>query len=195
MAKSLIFACCNNKGRSVASEYLFRDMLRKKSEKLASQVKVSSAGLVTKWDLQWLRGFGFTSWPKPAFGRAPYTNLVPVMSRRGIDISGHRSQGLNRLLVKEADLLIVSEENKKKTAISFWPWAAAKVFTFREFVEAEVKGEFLVSEDPYTPPHADADSIDFTPQCHEAYVTEIESYLRQRFDKFLHYLHSSPDIN
>lgn len=195
MAKSLMFVCCNNKGRSVASEYLLRNMLRKKSAKLASQVDVSSAGLVTKWDVQWLKRFGFFSWPKPAFGRTPYTNLVPVMLRRGIDISGHRSRGLNRLLVEGADLIIVSEENQKKTALSFWPAAAAKVFTFREFVEAKVEGEFLVSEDPYAPPHADGDSIDFSSQYHEAYVIEIENYLVERFDKFLCYLQLGPNTD
>lgn len=195
MAKSLMFVCCNNKGRSVASEYLFRNMLLEKSAKLASQVNVSSAGLVTKWDVQWLRGFGFLSWPRPAFGRAPYTNLVPVMLRRGIDISGHRSRGLNRLLVEGADLIIVSEENQKKTVLSFWPSAVAKVFTFREFVEAKVEGEFLVSEDPYAPPHADGDSIDFSSQYHEAYVIEIENYLEERFDKFLCYLRLSPNTD
>lgn len=184
----MLFVCCNNKGRSVASEYFFRNMLQKKGEKLTSRVKVSSAGLVTSGDVQWLKGFGFSSWPKPAFGRAPYTNLVAPMLRRGIDISGHRSKGLNRLLVDEADLVIVAEENQKKTILSFWPWAEEKVFTFREFVEAEVEGEFLVSEDPYAPPHADGDSTDFSSEFHEAYVAEIESYLAQKMNKFLRYL-------
>jgi len=185
---SLLFVCCNNKGRSVVCEYLVRDMLQKENEGLSSQVEVSSAGLVTRWDVQWLKDFGFQSWPKPAFGRAPYTNLIPVMSRRGIDISDHRSRGLNRLLVKIADLVITAEENQKKTIVSFWPWASGKVFAFREFVEAKVEGEFLISEDPYAPPHADGDSIDFSSDFHEAYVAEIERYLVQNIDKLLRYL-------
>ncbi len=51
MAKSLLFVCSLNGGRSVVSEYLFRNMLQERDERLAQQVKVASAGLITKEDI------------------------------------------------------------------------------------------------------------------------------------------------
>ncbi len=193
MAKSLLFVCSLNGGRSVASEYLFRVMLQQRDERLAHQVKVASAGLITKEDVEWMQGFGVPI-HNPAFGRPPYRSLIPVMLKRGIDLSAYRSKGLKRPMVEEADLIVVFDEYppfRKAAILSFWPQAKEKVFTFREFVEAEVKGECLVTEDPYTAPYADEVFIDFPAEFLEANIAEIEAYLAQKMAKFLRYLQQS----
>ena len=86
MAKSLLFVCGFNKGRSVASEYIFRHMLKERDEKMASQVKVGSAGLSCKEDLEWLQGHAIPP-PDPLFGRPAYRGLSALLQKRGIDIS------------------------------------------------------------------------------------------------------------
>ncbi len=189
MAKSIAFVCAFNKGRSVALEHIFRQLLQKRDGKLAQQVKVSSAGLLIKQDINYLKQYGRPA-PKPAFGKPSYENLIALLLERGIDISGHRSRGLTRPIVEEADLIIVSEEYPpvRKAAIStFWPFAKDKVFTWREFVEAEVEGEYLPTEDPHPPSDGSA-SLDYTVEYWEQCLAEIEGYLAQRMDKFLSYL-------
>ncbi len=189
MAKSVVFICAFNKGRSVASEYILRHLLKKRDEKLAQQVKVSSAGLLIKQDITYLKQYGRPA-PKPAFGKECYGNLVKLLLKRGIDISDYRSKGLTRPIVEEADLIIVSEEYPpvRKAAIStFWPFAKDKVFTWREFVEAEVEGEYLPTEDPHPPSDGSA-SLDYTMEYWEQCLAEIEGYMAQKMDKFLSYL-------
>jgi protein-tyrosine-phosphatase len=189
MAKSVVFVCGFNKGRSVASEYIFRHLLLKRDEKLAQQVMVSSAGLLIKQDIDFLKQYGRPA-PKPAFRKPCYENMVTLLLKRGMDVSGYRSRGLTRPIVEEADLIIVSEEYppvRKAAICSFWPFAKDKVFTWREFVEAEVEGEYLPTEDPY-PPSASSASLDYTVEYWEQCLAEIEGYLAQRMDKFLSYL-------
>lgn len=197
MAKSLLFVCGNNKGRSVVSEYLFRNMLKERDEKLVSRVMVSSSGIDVEQDAEWFKGFGLSR-PEPIFGRQPYRNLTALLKRRGIDTSGHRSRELTKAMVEEADLIIISDEYppfRKEAILSLWPSVAGKSFTFSEFVEAKVedkvKGQYLLSEDPNAQPYADEDSIDFSPQYWDAIVAEIKGYLAQKMDKFLSYLQLS----
>ena len=112
-------------------------MLQQRDDRLAHQVKVASAGLITKKDVEWMHGFGLPIC-SPAFGRPPYRSLIPVMLKRGIDLSAYRSKGLKRPMVEEADLIVVFDEYppfRKAAILSFWPQAKEKVFTFREFVE------------------------------------------------------------
>lgn len=114
-----------------------------------------------------------------------------TMLKRGIDISAYRSKGLKRPMVEEANLIIVFDEcppYRKATILSLWPPTKEKVFTFREFVEAEVKREYLATEDPYTAPCADEASIDFPAEFLEANIAETEGYLAQKTAKFLRYL-------
>jgi protein-tyrosine-phosphatase len=194
MAKSLLFVCGFNKGRSVASEYIFRHMLKERDEKIAPQVKVESAGLSCKEDLEWLKSHAIPP-PNPLFGRPAYRGLNTLLQRRGIDISGHRSRELTNQMIEKADLIIISEEYppfRKAALLSSWPQAKEKAFTFSEFVEAQkVEGQYLISEDPYLQPYPDEDSYHFSPEYWESCVAEIEGYLAAKMDKFLSYLQLS----
>jgi protein-tyrosine-phosphatase len=194
MAKSLLFICGANRGRSVASEHIFRHMLKERDENIASEVKVASAGLICNEDLEWLKGYAVTP-PDPIFGRPAYQGLIALLQRRGIDISGHRSRELSNQMVEEADLIIISEEHppfRKTALLSSWPQAEEKAFTFSEFVEAQkAEGQLLVTEDPYAQPHPDQESYDFSPEYWQSCVAEIEGYLAEKMDKFLSYLQLS----
>lgn len=192
MAKSLLFTCGFNRGRSIASEYLFRHMLQQRNHELAQQVKVSSAGLISREDIDWLKRHNLPI-PRPVFGKAPYQTMVAILLERGIDTSGHRSRVLTRTMVEEADLIIISGEEhppyRKRTICSFWPFARDKVFTFREFIEAEeVEGEYLATEDPTAVPYTDKVFLDYTREYWEGCLAEIEGYLAQKMDKLLSYL-------
>ena len=190
MGKLVLFVCVFNRGRSVASEYILRKMLKERDEKLASQIEVASAGLVLERDAEWLKGFGLEL-PENPFGKPPYRNMTTIMHKRGIDISSHRSRELTTPLAEEADLIIISEEDppyRKNAITNSWPSARDKTFTFREFVEAIAEGEYLATEDPNALPYADDEFIDFSPEYLEACVTEIEEHLSLRMDKFINYL-------
>jgi len=187
----LLFICGANRGRSVASEYIFRKLLEERDEKIASEMEVSSAGLTCKQDLEWFMGHGVPV-SAAVYGRSAYGGLVRLLRRRAIDISGHRSRELTNQMIEEADLIIISEEYppfRKAALLSLWPQAKGKAFTFSEFVEAqEVAGQHLVTESPYVEPHPDQDSYDFSPDYWESCVAEIEGYLAEKMDKFLSYL-------
>jgi len=169
-------------------------MLKERDENIASQVKVSSAGLICNEDLEWLKGYAVTP-PDPIFSRPAYQGLIALLQRRGIDVSGHRSRELSNQMVEEADLIIISEEYppfRKAAFLSSWPQAEEKAFTFSEFVEAhKVEGQLLVTEDPYAQPHPDQESYDFSPEYWQSCVAEIEGYLAEKMDKFLSYLQLS----
>ena len=169
-------------------------MLKDRDEKITSEVKVSSAGLMCKEDLEWLKGYAVTP-PDPIFSRPAYQGLIDLLQERGIDISGHRSRELTNQMIEEADLIIISEERpafRKAAVLSSWPQAEEKAFTFSEFVEAhEVEGQQLITEDPYVQPHPDQESYDFSPEYWQSCVAEIEGYLAQKMDKFLSYLQLS----
>ncbi len=191
MAKSLLFTCGFNRGRSVTSEYFFRKMLREKDPELSQQVKVSSAGLISREDIAWLKRHNLPI-PRPAFGKAPYQTMVAILLEQGIDISSYRSKVLTRAMVEEANLIIISGEEhppfRKAAICSLWPFAKDKVFTFREFVEAELEGEYLVAEDPTVVPYTDQVFLDYTREYWESCIAEIETYLTQKMDKFLSFL-------
>ena len=159
-------------------------MLRERDERrLAQLVRISSAGLVTKEAVQYLKDFGL-SVPKPFFGRPPHRYLITLMARRGIDVTGHRSRGLNRVLLQQADLVISFGEGLKPTILSFWPEAEAKVFAFKEFAGEEC----LISEYAGAAPDADGDFVDYPIEQMTPFIAELERCLAQTVDKFLRQL-------
>ena len=183
MAKSLLFVCGFNKGRSVASEYLLRHLLQERDERLAQLVRISSAGLVTKEGIQYLKDFGLVV-PKPFFGRLPHRYLITLMARRGIDITGHRSRGLNRVVLHQADLVIAFGEPVKAAILSFWPEAGERVFAFKEFAAEGC----LIADHADAAPYADGDFVDYDIDKMMPFIAEIERCLAQTIGKFLRQL-------
>ncbi len=183
MAKELLFVCTFNAGRSVTSEYVVRRMLQERDQSLAQQVRTSSAGLVTKEAIEYIKGHGLAV-PRPFFGRPPHGYLIPLMARRGIDITGHRSRGLNRVLLDQADMTIVFEQDQMRTVSSFWPQAKGKVFLFEEFIE----GKCVATVDSCPQPIPDGDFVDYDIDSMAPIIADIERCWGRTIDKILNHL-------
>lgn len=150
-------------------------MLQERDEKLAQEVEVSSAGIVTKKVLQLAKASG---WPPPRPSpQEPAAEIVRVaMLRRGIDLSGHRSRELNRANVDRAGLVITIDEYAKEGILSLYPSARGKVFVLREFV---AKCSYPDAQGPVS---------QFSLEYVDAFITQIEECLAQGMNKFLRYL-------
>jgi protein-tyrosine-phosphatase len=84
--KTIIFVCTGNICRSPMAEAFLKRILAR--EGLATDYVVRSAGV---W---------------AANGRPASAYAIQVMTRRRIDISGHRAHSLTRADVEEADLIL-----------------------------------------------------------------------------------------
>lgn len=175
MPKSVLFVCSNNRFRSVVAEHLFRKMVQERDEKLAQEVEVSSAGIVTEEVLQLAKARGWFP-PKPSSGSEVSGTVMAAMLRRGIDLSRHRSRELDRDIVDRATLIITIDKYQKDGIISLYPSARGKVFTLREFVP---KSSYADAEGPVG---------QFSPEYVDAFITQIEECLTQGMNKFLRYL-------
>jgi protein-tyrosine phosphatase len=58
---------------------------------------------------------------------------ITVCREQGIDISGHRSQPLNRERIDDADLLLVMEEHHRDAIVRLARGAADRTFVLSEF--------------------------------------------------------------
>jgi len=150
-------------------------MIRERDERLAQEVEVSSAGIVTEKLLQLSNARGWPH-PRPSLGRAPAEIVMTKMLRRGIDVSGHRSRELNRDTVEGTALVIAIGEYQKDGILSLYPSARGRVFTLREFV---VNCSYPDAEGPIKR---------FSPEYVDTFISQIEECLNQRMNKFLHYL-------
>ncbi len=67
-------------------------------------------------------------------GEQPMDPAVRLLAKRGIDVSGHRSQLLDHQLVEDADLIITAERDHVVWIAGRWPAAFASTFTLPEVV-------------------------------------------------------------
>lgn len=91
--------------------------------------KISSAGV---WAVEGI----------PAAPRA-----VQVMAQRGLDVSGHRAQSINRELLEQADLILTMERVQKESLTAVFPFVAGRVFLL-----GEMDGSMTEVADPYGGP-------------------------------------------
>jgi protein-tyrosine-phosphatase len=160
-------------------------MLRERDEKLAQEVEVSSAGLVTKETAEASRKkWGFIQ--KPFFGAPPDKGVIIAMSRRGIDISNHRSRGLNRSVTEKSALILTMEERQREGILSRYPESKGKVFTLREFVGSD--GPPDIEDVVLSPASGHLLPVYLPPEYFDACISEIEGCLVEGIEKILHYL-------
>lgn len=115
----ILFVCTGNSCRSPMAEGMCKKYL---AEKLNCKVdelekkgyKISSAGTIG------MVGFGAT------------IEAIRACATRGIDISGHRSNGLTQYLVAENDLIFASAQEHLQTIIGLSPGAAGKTMLLVE---------------------------------------------------------------
>lgn len=176
MTKRILFVCGANKFRSVVAEYLFREMLRERDEGLAREIEVSSAGLATKELIESIKERGMDIF-KPFFGRTMNDRydgpIVDAALRKGIDISTHRTKGVNRREVEKTDLIIAMEEKQKERILYLYPEASGRIFTI-----GEISGKTLKLENDPVDKSPDPKDLD-------SYIDEIKENLREGMDKIL----------
>jgi protein-tyrosine-phosphatase len=110
--KRILFVCTGNTCRSPLAEALFRSKLGD------AQWEVRSAG-VAAYD-----------------GQPASQHTLQVLNERGIS-HDHNAQRLTEELVAWADLILTMTRSHKSLVCTYFPAAADKVFTLREYVGIE----------------------------------------------------------
>ncbi|MEM5276897.1 low molecular weight protein-tyrosine-phosphatase [Cupriavidus taiwanensis] len=121
MIKTVLVVCIGNICRSPMAQGLLRQAL--------PDAEVVSAGL------------GALS------GHAADPQAVDLMSRQGVDISGHRAQQLNHVLIRRADLILVMDGAQRQEIQRLHPATTGRVFRLGELEQLDVP-------DPYRQPRA-----------------------------------------
>lgn len=178
----ILFVCGANRCRSVVAEYLFHHLLLAADEKLAAEVNISSAGIMPREMLQRMESRGRTI-PRPFFKRSPNESVIAAMAKKGIDVSGHRSKGVNRLIVEKADLIIAAQNIFKQAVLSLCPSAEGRVLTFGEFTGKQ--GYYIYDNYDAGPRELQDWEWCEDPQHAAAFVAELEQYLAEVMPKFL----------
>ena len=122
MIREVLVVCVGNICRSPMAAALLRKGLGQKSA-----VNVTSAGIGA------LAGF-------------PADELAQELMREdGLDVSDHRAQQLNRMLINSADLILIMESGHKRAIDEIDPTARGKVYRLGEWRDTDIA-------DPYQQP-------------------------------------------
>ncbi|MDK3023074.1 low molecular weight protein-tyrosine-phosphatase [Cupriavidus taiwanensis] len=121
MIKTVLVVCIGNICRSPMAQGLLRQAL--------PEGEVVSAGLGA------------------LAGHAADPHAVDLMSRQGVDISGHRAQQLNPVLIRRADLILVMDGAQRQEIRRLHPATTGRVFRLGELDKFDVP-------DPYRQPRA-----------------------------------------
>ena len=70
---------------------------------------------------------------------------IRLMQERGIDITGHRSQQVNRAVCTQADLVLVMDTDQRQRLEDMYPQARGRVFRIGEHAKRDIP-------DPYRQP-------------------------------------------
>lgn len=178
----ILFVCGANRCRSVVAEHLFRHFLLAADEKLAAKVNISSAGIVPRELIRRMKSRGRII-PRPFYGRAANEAVVAAMAKKGIDVSGYRSRGINRLMVEKADLIIAAQKIFKQAVLSLYPSAEGRVLTFSEF--SGKQGYYLFDDYDTAPRELYGWDWCEDPKHATAFLAEVEQHLAELMPRFL----------
>ena len=108
----VLFVCTANICRSFMAERIFRKRLKENSH---SDIEVSSASL---FDME---------------GAPADPGAVDILEEKGFDGYGHKSKLLTEDMVAETDMILVMDQQHRKTIIENYPDAKGKVFLLKPF--------------------------------------------------------------
>lgn len=69
-----------------------------------------------------------------------------LMSQRGIDIGGHIAQQINQGMCKEADLILVMDNEQRRYLETTYPFVRGKVFRIAESIKEDVPDPYKRGE-------------------------------------------------
>jgi protein-tyrosine-phosphatase len=121
---TILFICTANICRSPMARGLLESLLEEKD--LSAQWRVESAGT---WAMS---------------GEPAALGSKTVMETRGIDISKHRSQGINEELLGSADLVLTMERGQKEALRAEFPDYVGRIYLL-----SEMTGKVEDIDDPY----------------------------------------------
>jgi protein-tyrosine phosphatase len=111
-AKTVIFLCAANQGRSVLAEFLFRQFL---AEQKVRGIRVASAGVS----------------PVLEINRRPRWQVLARLDALGIDARGHRSKPLTEAFAREAALLVAMNNKQRALVLRAFPEIGERLYTVR----------------------------------------------------------------
>jgi len=127
--KNILFICIGNSCRSVMAELLFRKMMQERNR---TDVEVSSAGIMRLSGLHASQG------------------TKEVLSKEGIDASGHVSKKVTKEMIKKSDLILVMERSHEDMILRIAPEVRNRVFLLKEF--AKINDRNMEITDPIGKP-------------------------------------------
>lgn len=116
--KTVLFVCTGNSCRSVMAEYLLKSSVAGKDN-----IEVLSAG--TGVFLQ----------------STASAETIAVLSEEGIFAQDHRSQPINTILLKKADLIIVMTRGHRSQVLERVPAVEKRVYLLKEFINGASEGQ------------------------------------------------------
>lgn len=120
----VLFICTGNICRSPAAEGLLKDRLRQKG--------------LTDWDVE-----SAGTWTVD--GRPATSHVVQLMAERKIDLTSHRSRGVDRQMIEQADLVLVMTQGHAEALRLEFPDQSEKIYLLSEMKD----GRRYDIEDPY----------------------------------------------
>jgi protein-tyrosine phosphatase len=103
------------------------------------------------------------------FETAPEANVVTILSKRGIDVSGHQAAQVIENDVRHATLILTMTAKHKARLLALYPAIADHVFTLAEYATGEAKDV----DDAYGKP------VEF----YENMVSQVDGYIAGALDK------------
>jgi protein-tyrosine-phosphatase len=151
---------------------------------------VGSAGIIPREYLRHAEAEG-VKFQHPHFGKSANIYALQYLAKKGIDVSSHRSKGLTKDMVTEADLILTIDRLIKKEVFDLYPETRGKVFTFKEYVFGASSQDLDIG-DPMKLPDIDGGTGMWVwPEGYpDSYIAEIEQCLSHGIDKFVHYIKS-----